>query len=263
MAWPANAPRRVRLAVAYIPSGSNPALLTLGPEPVEFWAAMQANAYDVLVCDAAGATLAHQRMHLTYGSKLTLRITPSTFASGDVRVVYVYAGAPSTVESDPSVTVAGETTVAAYAGLDTGLPALVLTGAPPAITATGATPGEVLPVVVGSATAVVCPVEVALAAVASQGGRELEDVAGVTVGVAVGTGESAPATPANWRSAASIRVIASPTRGIGVLTVLTPDEAADAVLRITSYLSGPASGALPARTVVNTAIVRGLAPLEV
>lgn len=263
MAWPAASARRVRLAVAYIPSGSNPALLTIGPEPVEFWAALQQDAYDVLVCDAAGATLAHQRTHHTYGSKLTLRITPSAFASGDVRVVYVYAGAPATVVSDPSVTVEGETTVAAYAGLDTGLPALVLTGAPPRITATGATPGEVLPVVVGSAAAVVCPVEVALAAVASQGGRELEDVAGVTVGVAVGTGESEPTTPANWRSAASVRVIASPTRGIGVLTVLTPDEAADAVLRITSYLSGPASGALPARTVVNTAIIRGLAPLEV
>ena len=74
---------------------------------------------------------------------------------------------------------------------------------------------------------------------------------------------STPATPANWRSAASVRVIASPTRGIGVLAILTPDEAADAVLRVTSYLSGPASGALPARTVVSTAIIRGLAPLEV
>lgn len=263
MAWPAAAPRRARLAVCYVHEADKPIRVKLGPETVEWWAAAQANGYDLLVCDAGGATLAHQRSQWTLGSSADIRVTAPSYSSGDVRVVYLYVGAPSVVASDPSVTVEGASVITGRVGLDTGLPALVLTGAPPAITATGATPGEVLPVVVGSATAVVCPVEVALAAVASQGGRELEDVAGVTVGVAVGTGENEPTTPANWRSAASVRVIASPTRGIGVLTVVTPDEAADAVLRITSYLSGPASGALPARTVVNTAIVRGLAPLEV
>jgi len=177
--------------------------------------------------------------------------------------VYLYVGAAAAVVTDPSVTVTGASVITGQVGLDTGLPALILTGAPPRITATGAEPGQVLQVVVGSATAVVCPVEVALAAVASQGGRELEDVAGVTVGVAVGTGAATPATPANWRSAASVRVIASPTRGIGVLAVVTPDEAADAVLRVTVYLLGPTSGSLPSRTLVNAAIVRGLAPLEV
>ena len=262
MAWPAAAPRRVRLAVCYVHEATKPLLVTIGPEAVEWWAASQQDGYDLLACDAAGATLAHQRVTWDHKLKAEIRITAPSIATGDVRVVYLYVGAPAAVVSNPSVTVSGDP-ITARAGLDTGLPALILTGAPPRITSTGAEPGQVLPVVVGSATAVVCPVEVALAAVASQGGRELEDVAGVTVGVAVGTGASTPATPANWRSASSVRVIASPTRGIGVLAILTPDEAADAVLRITTYLSGPTSGALPARTVVSTAIIRGLAPLEV
>ena len=263
MAWPAASARRVRLAVAYVHEADKPIRVKVGPEAVEWWAAAQANGYDLLVCDASGVTLAHQRSEWTLGVKADLRITAPSIATGDVRVVYLYVGAAAAVVTDPSVTVTGASTITGQAGLDTGLPALILTGAPPRITATGAEPGQVLQVVVGSATAVVCPIEVALAAVASQGGRELEDISGVSLTVAVGTGESEPTTPANWRSLASIRVIASPTRGIGVLALVTPDEAADAVLRITSYLSGPTSGALPARTVVSTAIVRGLAPLEV
>ena len=263
MAWPAASARRVRLAVAYVHEADKPIRVKVGPEAVEWWAAAQANGYDLLVCDASGVTLAHQRSEWTLASKADIRITAPTYSSGDVRVVYLYVGAAAAVVTDPSVTVTGASVITGQVGLDTGLPALILTGAPPRITATGAEPGQVLQVVVGSATAVVCPVEVALAAVASQGGRELEDVAGVTVGVAVGTGASTPATPANWRSASSVRVIASPTRGIGVLAVVTPDEAADAVLRVTVYLLGPTSGSLPSRTLVNAAIVRGLAPLEV
>ena len=171
MAWPAAAPRRVRLAVAYVHEADKPIRVKVGPEAVEWWAAAQANGYDLLVCDASGATLAHQRSEWTLGTKADIRITAPTYSSGDVRVVYLYVGAAAAVVADPSVTVTGASVITGQAGLDTGLPALLLTNAPPRITSTGAEPGQVLPVVVGSATAVVCPIEVALAAVASQGGR--------------------------------------------------------------------------------------------
>jgi hypothetical protein len=263
MPWPAAAPRRARLAVCYIHEADKPIRVKLGPEAVDFWAASQQDGYDLLVCTAAGATLAHQRVEWTKGTKAEIRITNPGSGSGTVRVVYLYVGASATVTSDPSVTVTGASVIEAQAGIDSALPVVVLGGAPPVKTSTGAEPGDRVVAVVGERLAVLLPVLLTLSAQPVQGGRELEDIAGVSVAVAAGTGESAPTTPAGWTSTADVRVVASPTRGAGILAVLSPDEAASAVLRVTVYLSGPASGSLPSRAVVAAALVSALAPLEV
>jgi hypothetical protein len=251
------------LAVCYIHEADKPIRVKLGPEVVDFWAASQQDGYDLLVCTAAGATLAHQRVEWSKGVKAEVRITNPGSGSGAVRVVYLYVGASATVTSDPSVTVTGASVIEAQAGIDSALPVVVLGGAPPVKTSTGAEPGDRVTAVVGERLAVLLPVLLTLSAAPVQGGRELEDIAGVSVAVAAGTGESAPTTPAGWALSTDVRLIASPTRGVGVLALLGPDEAASAVLRITVYLRGPASGALPSRQVVYTAIVAALAPLEV
>ena len=261
MPWPALVSRRVRLAVAYVHASQN-LELTIGAEATDFWGAVQSDGYDVLFCDAAGTVLAHQRTTWTLGVKAVFKITAPSIAVGAVRVCYLYAGASAAVVADPSTTVSGTLTTA-QAGLDLALPVAVLSLADPVVTGTGATPGERVPLVVGAKVAVLCPVVVALSAAVVNGGRELEDVAGLTVTVAPGTGETTPDTPANWIAGTDIRVITSPTRGVGVLVLLSPDEVSDAVLRVTVYLSGPTSGALPSRTVVSAATLGAVAPLEI
>jgi hypothetical protein len=263
MSWPAASSRRARIAVSYVHDGTKPIRVKVGPEATDWWAAAQANGYDLLCCDASGATLAHQRLEWTAGGKADIKIALPASSAGVTRVVYLYVGAASTVNSDPSTTVTGDPTVTGQAGLDTAIPVVVLDAVAPVKTSTGAEPGARVGAIVGEKLAVLLPVLVALAERPVQGGRELEDVEGVTVAVAAGTGENAPATPAGWALSTDVRLIASLTRGVGVLALLGPDEAASAVLRITVYLRGPASGSLPSRQVVYTAIVAALAPLEV
>lgn len=264
MPWPKTATRKYRVAVTWTISSTNPPKVTLGPEFADFWAQVQSNGYDILAADAAGAVLAHQRDTWdTSGREAIFRITcPSGLPGGaTVGVVYLYWGASSTVAADPSTTVSG-TAESGYAIPDATLPAVLLLRLDPVVSGNGFAPAVVIIAPTVGATLIAVPVSLVTMARASQGGLELEDLAGIEVDVLDADGDTEPTTPANWWSDTTIRAAASPERGTVILVPVTPDEAQDALLRVKAYLQGPASGGLPARTVTTYAIIRGVAPTE-
>lgn len=263
MPWPQSSARKYRLAVAWKVDATDPVAVKLDPELADFWATVQSNGYDILVCDAQGVALAHQRTAWTYASKTgSVKITCPTVVSGAVvGVVYLYWGAAATVSVDPSTTVSG-TAEPGYVLPDAGLDVTLVEQTTPVPAGNGYAPSAVVIAPTGGTTVVAIPVRLDLMATASQGGRELEDLAGVEVDVLDGDADGDPTTPANWWSDANVRAATHPERGTVILASLTPDETADALLRVRAYLQGPASGSRPARTAVTYAIIRGVAPTE-
>lgn len=263
MPWPQSSPRKYRLAVCWKVDATDPVSVKVDPELADFWATVQSDGYDLLVCDAQGVALAHQRTAWTYASKTgAVKITCPTVVSGAVQgVVYLYWGASSTVAADPSTTVSG-TAEPGYVIPDATLPAVLLQRVDPVVSGNGTAPAVVIIAPTVGATLVAVPVPLVTMSRASQGGPELEDLAGIEVDVLDADGDTEPTTPANWWSDTTIRAAASPERGTVILVPVTPDEAQDALLRVKAYLQGPASGGLPARTVTTYAIIRGVAPTE-
>lgn len=263
MPWPQSSARRYRLAVCWKVDATDPVAVKLDPELADFWATVQSDGYDILVCDAQGVALAHQRTAWTYASKTgAVKITCPTVVSGAVQgVVYLYWGASATVAVDPSTTVSG-TAEPGYVIPDAAIPAVTLPRLDPVVSGNGTAPATVIIAPTAGTTLVAVLVPLVTMARASQGGPELEDLAGVEVDVLDADGDTEPTTPANWWSDTTVRVGASAERGTVILVPVTPDEAQDALLRVKAYLQGPASGGLPARTVPFYATIRGVAPTE-
>lgn len=264
MPWPQSSARRYRLAVTWKIDTTDPISVKLDPELSAFWSQVQSDGYDILVCDAKGADLAHQRTAWTYASKTgAVKITcPTGLPSGSVLgVVYLYWGASATVTSDPMTTVTG-TAEDGYVIPDASLSAVGLGVVPPVASGNSYAPGQEVLAPVGATTLALVPVPLHTAALAAQGGTELEDVAGIEVDVLDADADGSPTTPANWWADTNVRALWSAERGAAVLVALTPDAAATATLRVRAYLQGPASGSLPARTAATYALVRGIIPME-
>lgn len=272
MTWHNTKNRAKRMAVTFVPSGTNPPTLSLGPEHAAFWDTVQSDGYDIVVATADGQAMKHERLTWAYSSRTaSFRIeatSPFSLPSGaSIGVCYLYWKASTNVGTDPSAAVASVGSVTGRAlPVDWRAPAsaCTLTGAPPDGSSSTPKPIDIAAVPTGASRLVVS--EVGLARLVDggvvSGGTTLEDVAGIAVEVLDADTSSAPATPANWWSDANIRLAVTLDDRVAVVVPLTPDEAVDATLRVRAYLMGPSSGSLPARVDARYALVRGVTPRE-
>lgn len=272
MTWHNTKNRSRRMAITFVPSGTNPPTLSLGPEHADFWGTVQSDGYDIVVAAADGQAMKHERLTWDYTNRTaSFRIeatSPFSLPSGaSIGVCYLYWKASSNVGTDPSASVASAGSVTGRAlpvdwrAADT---AYIVAGAPPDGSSSTPKPLDVVAVPNGGSRLVVS--EVGLARLDGggrvSGGTTLEDVAGLAVAVLDADSSGAPATPANWWSDANIRLAVTADDRVAVVVPVTPDEAVDATLRVRAYLMGPSSGSLPARVDARYALIRGLTPRE-
>lgn len=258
--------RKARVPLVWVASGTNPPRVKLGPEHWTIWEAVQSDGYDLLVCDAQGAILPHQRESWSYsGRTATIRadITSgwSLPSGATVGVLYLYAGAAAAVAVDPSVTVSGSTITGAV-GVPGPLDGVLVDGLAVAADGNGTAPVAQVDAPVGGRLTVLLPVPVTLAAQPVLGGREIEDVAGLLVQVLDADSDSDPTTPADWWEDSDVRLHYDPERGPVVAVIVTATEADPALLRVRAYLGGTSTLSLPTRTTTLWARLRGVAPTE-
>ncbi len=101
-----------RIAVTCDTTGATPggaavvARLTIGPDLVPFWDAVQSNGYDVRFATAGGSIIAHERAAWDYTNRAAFFDfeidVPATAPAGAVRTIYLYFSPATAVAVDPS-----------------------------------------------------------------------------------------------------------------------------------------------------------------